>query len=421
MTTTFSHSSAREVVSRLRPGMTVFIPGVSGESLPFHEALLRDPERAAGVTFVGVHFPGINRTGYLALHPTTRQRAYFMSPAIRAALSDGRVDLMPLDYPGIVRDLEQNVSVDIAVAQVSPPDERGFCSLGASYDFLPSVWQRTRVRVAHVNPRLPRTRGSYAIRVDDCHLAFECEADIPTLAVEPPDDESARHAKLVATLVADGDTLQFGVGRLQTAILASLTNHRRLSLYSGMVSAAVTGLIDAGVIEGERAIEAGVALGDASFYERVGRDDTFYFRPVHETHDIRRIATIPDFCAINSAVSVDLFGQVNAECVAGRLIAGAGGLPAFAAAARLAPRGRSIIVLPATADRGRTSRIICANGADSLTTLPRHEADIVVTEYGIATLSSRSVHDRARALIGVAAPQFRESLEAEWHRMSALL
>jgi acyl-CoA hydrolase len=187
------------------------------------------------------------------------------------------------------------------------------------------------------------------------------------------------------------------------------------------VSAAVTGLIDAGVIEGERAIEAGVALGDASFYERVGRDDTFYFRPVHETHDIRRIATIPDFCAINSAVSVDLFGQVNAECVAGRLIAGAGGLPAFAAAARLAPRGRSIIVLPATADRGRTSRIICANGADSLTTLPRHEADIVVTEYGIATLSSRSVHDRARALIGVAAPQFRESLEAEWHRMSALL
>ena len=159
MATPFSHSSAREVVSRLRPGMTVFVPGVSGESLPFYEELLRDPERAAGVTFVGVHFPGINRTDYLALHPTTRQRAYFMSPAIRAALEDGRVDLMPLDYPGIVRDLEQNVSVDVAVAQVSPPDERGFCSLGASYDFLPSVWHQARVRVAHVNPRLPRTRG----------------------------------------------------------------------------------------------------------------------------------------------------------------------------------------------------------------------------------------------------------------------
>jgi acyl-CoA hydrolase len=401
--------------------MTVFIPGVSGESLPFHEELQRDPERAAGVTFVGVHFPGINRTDYLALHPTTRQRAYFMSPAIRAALTDGRVDLMPLDYPGMVQDLEQNVSVDLAIAQVSPPDERGLCSLGASYDFLPSVWHRARVRVAHVNPRLPRTKGSFAVRIEDCHLAFECEAAIPTLAVEPVDDESARHAKLVATLVADGDTLQFGVGRLQTAILASLANHRGLSLYSGMVSTAVTGLIDAGAIEGERAIEAGVALGDPSFYERVGRDDTFYFRPVHETHDIRRIATIPDFCAINSALSVDLFGQVNAECIAGRLIAGAGGLPAFAAAARLAPRGRSIIVLSATADGGRTSRIVASGSVDSLTTLPRHEADIVVTEYGIATLKSRSVHERARALIGVAAPQFRESLEVDWHRMSRLL
>jgi acyl-CoA hydrolase len=401
--------------------MTVFIPGVSGESLPFHEELCRDPERAAGVTFVGVHFPGINRTDYLSLHPTSRQRAYFMSPAIRAALDDGRVDLMPLDYPGIVRDLEQNVSVDVAIAQVSPPDERGACSLGASHDFLPSVWHRARVRVAHVNPRLPRTRGSFSVRVDECHLAFECESAIPALSTDTVDEESARHAQLVATLVADGDTLQFGVGRLQAAILASLANHRRLSLYSGMVSAAVTPLIDAGAIEGERAIEAGVALGDAPFYERVGRDDTFYFRPVYETHDVRRIATIPDFCAINSALSVDLFGQVNAECVAGRLIAGAGGLPAFAAAARLAPRGRSIIVLSATADGGRTSRIIAASGAGSLTTLPRHEADIVVTEYGIATLNSRSVHHRARALIGVAAPQFRESLEADWHRMSRLL
>ena len=201
MATTLSYSSPREVVSRLRPGMTVFIPGVSGESLPFHEALLRDPERAAGVTFVGVHFPGINRTDYLALHPTTRQRAYFMSPAMRAALSNGRVDLMPLDYPGIIRDLEQNVSVDIAVAQVSPPDERGFCSLGASYDFLPSVWHQARVRVAHVNPRLPRTKGSYAVRIEDCHLAFECEAAIPTLEGEPVDDESMRHANLVATQI----------------------------------------------------------------------------------------------------------------------------------------------------------------------------------------------------------------------------
>jgi acyl-CoA hydrolase len=400
--------------------MTVFLPGVSGESLPFYAELARNPERAAGVTFAGVHFPGINQTNYLALNPTCRQRAYFMSAAVRSGVSEGRVDLMPLDYPGIVRDLEQ-LTVDVAVAQVSPPDDRGLCSLGASHDFVPSVWQQARLRVAHINPRLPRTQGSFAVSAEDVHVAFEQEADIPTLPAEADDPQTRGHAALVATLINDGDTLQFGVGRLQAGILAALCNHRHLSVYSGMVSSPVTKLIDAGAIEGERAIQAGVALGDAAFYERVGVDDTFYFRPVRETHDVRRISIIPAFCAINSALSVDLFGQVNAETAGGRLIAGAGGLPAFAGAARISPGGRSIIALSATAQGGSLSRIVATASEGSLITLPRHEADFVVTEFGIADLRGRSMHARALALIEVAAPQFREALEAGWHRIAAAL
>jgi len=410
-----------DVLAVLRPGMHVYVPGMSGESLAFYEALCSAPERAAGVTFLGVHFPGINRTDYAALHPAARQRAYFMSPAVRRGLAEGRVDLMPLDYPGIVRDLEQHAGVDVAVAQVTPPDERGECSLGASHDFIPSVWNRAALRVAHVNPALPRTRGSFAVRAADCHLLFESATAIPTLTSEAPDATTQRHAALVASLVTDGATLQFGVGRLQTAILGALTGHRRLRIHSGMVSSPVARLIDAGTVAGEGAIEAGVALGDAAFYERVGADPTFYFRPVRETHDVRRIAAIPDFCAINSAVSVDLFGQVNAECIGGRLVAGAGGLPAFAAGARLATGGRSIIVLSATADGGSTSRIVSHSGAGSLVTLARHEADFVVTEFGVADLRTCSVHERAQALIRVAAPQFREALAAEWHAASRRL
>jgi acyl-CoA hydrolase len=402
------------VTSRLQPGMTVFVPGVSGESQPFFEALQRDPTAAAGVTFVGVHFPGINRTDYLSLHPTSRQRAYFMSPAVRAGMAAGRADLLPLDYPGIVRDLETSVSVDVVIAQVSPPDDHGVCSLGASYDFTPSVWHRSRLRVAHVNPRLPRTRGSFCVRVAECHLAFEAEADIPGVQAEKGDDLTRELASNVAALVSDGDTLQFGVGRLQTAILESLTNHRRLNVYSGMVSSPVTRLIDSGAICGERAIEAGVALGDRAFYERLHDDGTFYFRPVRETHDIRRIASIQGFCAINSALSVDLSGQVNAEWNAGRVIAGAGGLPAFVTGARLAPGGKSIIALAATADEGRVSRITAQPQAGQLTTLARHEADYVVTEFGVADLRARSVHERARALIDIAAPRFRDALAAQW-------
>src|SRR5882757_7028270 len=322
MAVAFNYRSAAEVPARLQPGMNVFVPGVSGESQPFFEELQRNPTAAASVTFVGVHFPGINKTDYLSLHPTSRQRAYFMSPAVRAGMAAGRADLLPLDYPGIVRDLETNVTVDVAIAQMSPPDDRGICSLGASYDFTPSVWNKARLRVAHVNPQLPRTRGSFSIKIDECHLAFEAEADIPGIAAEAGDDLTRQLARNVAALVSDGDTLQFGVGRPQTAILESLVSHRELNVFSGMVSASVTRLIDSGAIKGERAIEAGVALGDRAFYERISDDDTFYFRPVRETHDIRRIATIQGFCAINSALSVDLSGQVNAEWNAGRVIAG---------------------------------------------------------------------------------------------------
>jgi len=327
-------------------GMTVFVPGMSGESLAFYDCLRAEPTRAASVTFVGVHFPGVNRSDYLALHPSARQRAYFMSEAVRTGIGAGRADLVPLDYPGIVRDLEQNVRIDVAIAQVAPPDHTGRCSLGASYDFLPSVWHRAGMRVAHVNPRLPRTRGSFHVHLDDCQLTFESACDIPSLPAEISDAATLAHARRVAELIGDGATLQFGVGRLQAALLMSLENHRRLRVYSGMVSPAILRLLETGAIQAEGAIECGVALGDAGFYARLDADPRFYFRPARETHDIRRIAAIPDFCAVNSALQVDLFGQVNVDWLHGRLVAGAGGLPAFSTGARLSPGGRSIIVSP---------------------------------------------------------------------------
>jgi acyl-CoA hydrolase len=407
-------SPSAAALDKLRPGTTVFVPGVSGESLAFFEELTRHPERADGLTFVGVHFPAINRCDYLSLHSNVRQRAYFMSQAVREGLSTGRVDLLPLDYPGIVRDLERMRPPDVAVAQVSPPDAQGMCSLGVSQDFLPTIWRRAKSRILHINPRLPRTRGSFAVRASDCDIAFESDSEIPTLQDETPDAASLRLAALVAGLIEDGDTLQFGVGRLQTAVLGSLENHRRLRVYSGMVSAPVIGLMNAGAIDGTGAIECGVALGNEAFYTRLDRDPTFFFRPAAQTHDIRRLAAIPNFCAINSALQVDLFGQVKVDSLNGRLVAGVGGLPVFAAGAQLSPGGRSIIVLGASADKGRVSRIVCATPGPNLVALPRHTGDIVVTEYGVAQLRGRNVQQRAHALISIAAPEFRDDLAAKW-------
>lgn len=403
-----------EVAGSLRPGMTVFVPGLSGESLAFHEALRAAPEQAAGVCFTGLHFPGINRSDYLGLHPLARQRGYVMQPGLRAGLLDGRAELLTLDYPAIWRDLSARAGdIDLAIAQVSPPDADGRCSLGPCGDFLPAVWAQAKRRVLHINPNVPRTRGSFAIRLAEADAWFE--ADSPLLAWDAgqPGEDIERHAALVASLVRDGDTLEFGIGKLPGAILAALRGHRRLRIWSGLVTDALTPLIEAGAIAGPDAIDAGVALGDAAYYARLHEHDSYRFRPVAETHDLRRIAAIDHFCAINSAVEVDLFGQVNADSLNGRLLAGVGGLPAFVAGAQLSNGGRSIVALPAATDDGRHSRIV-ARFNQGLVALPRHCADFVVTEHGIAALRGRDVRGRAAALIAIAAPQFRDALAADW-------
>ncbi len=412
--------NAEAIVSALQPGMTVFVPGVSGESLAFHAALQARADALAGVRFVGLHFPGINRSDYLGLHPQVRQRGYVMTPSLRSGLVDGRAELAPLDYPGIYRDLVDRVDVDVAIAQVSPPDGDGLCSLGVSCDFHPAVWAKARRRVLHINPRMPRTRGSFAIRHGSAEACFEADSALVQYDAGASSPSIATHAALVASLVRDGDTLEFGVGKLPSAILAALTNHRDLRIWSGMVTAQAASLVDAGVIAAEGAINAGVALGNDAFYARLDRDPAFFFRPVSETHDVRRIAAIDQFCAINSAVEVDLFGQVNADSLNGKLLAGVGGLPAFVAGSQLSNGGRSIIALPSATDDGKYTRIV-ARFDRGMVALPRHAADYVVTEQGIASLRGLSIEDRAQALIAIAAPAFREQLAAQWLELSRRL
>lgn len=403
-----------QVLDRFQPGISVFVPGMSGECLALYEALRARPEAAEGVTFRGALFPGINRSDYLGLHPQARQRAYFMQPELRAGLADGRAEIVPTDYPGIVRDLARQGEIDIAFVQVAPPDDSGRYSLGVSCDFQPVALRRARHVVALVNPQMPRTRGTALIDPDDIDVLVDCPHPLLQYDGGSPGDALRTHASRVAALVRDGDTLEFGVGKLQAAILDALSGHRRLQIWSGMVSTPALALLDSGAVSGRDAVNVGVALGNDALYERCGRDEAFCFRPVSETHEVREIALHRNFCAINSAVEVDLLGQVNADTLNGRLLAGVGGLPAFAAGALLSEGGRSIIALPAATDNGKFSRIVSRLGAPGACALPRHAADYVVTEHGAARLSGLDVRRRAKALIAIADPRFRESLEREW-------
>lgn len=406
----------------LRPGMRVFVPGMSAEPTLLLDELARDGGPAESVDFVSVQFPGIGRADYLSTHPGARHTAFFMTPAVRAGLREGRASLLALDYGGIARYLAHGPAFDLVIAHLSPPDAQGWCSAGISSDFLPIAWPRAARRVAQINPSMPQVPHGFRVHVSE--LAGMIDHDTPLTEFREAGaagDVAQCIGERVAQLVQDGDTLQFGIGAIPLALAHALASHRRLRLHTGMVSPAARALSEAGALDPDAPILAGVALGDASLYAWASRERRLHLADVRRTHDVQAIAATPRFMAINSAVEVDLLGQVNAERSDGTLQAGAGGLPAFAQGALQSEGGRLIICMPATARSGAVSRIVPVLGANSACTLPRHLADVVVTEHGLAELRDRSIDQRAQALIAVAAPEHRDSLAREWQATLARL
>jgi acyl-CoA hydrolase len=405
----------------IQAGNRVFVSTMSTESALLAEELQADPERARDVNFMGVQFPGIDRTDYLGLHPEARLTAYFMSPSVRRGMQEGRASLQGMDYLGIAHILRNGPPVDVAIAQLSSPDANGRCSTGLSSDFMPLVWQRAKKRIAHINPLMPRTQGSFSIAMHE--LDGYVEAERPLLDYQEPvaadlDLCIAAHA---ASLVRDGDTLQFGIGTVPLALGQALAQHRCLKVHAGMVTAVVQRLHAAGALDADARITTGVALGDAGFRDFVARHAALWFTDVGHTHDVTALASIPRLVAVNAAVEVDLFGQVNSERMAGALQAGSGGLPAFAQGALRSAGGRLLICLRSTAARGTVSRIVPVLAGGGLCTLPGYMADTVITEHGIAELRGLNMEQRAQALIGIADPAHQTALQAAWELQRAKL
>ncbi len=398
----------------LAPGRTVWVPTLSNESAWLAAALQAEPECARGVTFAGVQFPGIDSIDYLALHPEARALGWFMSPALRRGLAEGRATLPAQDYLGLARQLREGPPVDVAIAQLTTPDADGWCAPGLAADFMPLVWSRARQRVGHLNPRLPRLASSFRVHVSTLDLAVEADAPLNDFKDPPVGATEQRIGAQVATLVRDGDTLQFGIGAVPLSLAQALQGHRRLRFHGGMLPAAFQALWQAGAIDRDAPVTTGVVLGGQPLRDFAASLPTLRLKPVTVTHDPARLATIDRFIAVNSAVEVDLFGQVNAERAGGSIQAGAGGLPAFAQGALAAPGGRLVIALPATARGGSVSRIVPALDHQGLVTLPRQLADAVVTEHGVAELRPLSLDQRAQALIAIAAPEHRAALASAW-------
>ena len=397
-----------EVASALPRGGRTLVVGCSGESLLFAEAVMRAGHALGAMTFTGIFVPGLNTRTYLAT-PECRVETFFLTPELRAAGS--AVKLIPLCYADILARL-RSVPIDAALFMTTPPDADGNCGFGPVADFLAELWPRIPVRIAHINPRLPRVESPCRIPLSALTGYVEAEQELLGFAAGMDDSLPQTIGEHVARFVQDGSTIQMGLGKIPTAVLRALRGRRNLKIHSGLIPEAVVDLEDAGALAPGVSVTGGVAIGSARLYDRVA-SPAYCFRPVSYTHAPRVVAGLQRPVSLNSALEVDLYGQAYAELGPDGLMSGPGGASDFARGV-WAGGGLRILALAASAAKGTTSRVVAPGESSGLVSLGRMDTDVVVTEHGAADLRGLDHEERAQALIAIAAPAHRQRLSESW-------
>lgn len=345
---------------------------------------------------------------------------FFPGKGLRAALNAGRVRTLRHRLSAIPGLFDCGaMKADAVLLQVSAPDETGHVSLGISVDYMRAVLGQAPLVIAEINPRMPRTCGDTRLAVSQIDWFVDAVDAPQEVAPTPADVIDEQIARNVAALVRDDAVLQVGIGSLPDCVMGHLGHLQHLGLHTGIITDTVRPLIETGVIDNSTKRHfPGVGLttmaaGTQSFYDFLDGNRAIEFHPCSLTHDAALLADIDGLCAINSALQVDLAGNVNAECVDGRRISLPGGLPDFAAGARRARAGMSIIALRASHGKQDASNIVPCFGAGTPVTVGFEDVDFVVTEYGVAALRGLSARQRAAGLIALARPEHREVLERE--------
>lgn len=407
-----------DLARHVRPGDTVLWAQGAAEPLTLSEKLVAQRHAIGPITvFLG---PGYSAT----LAPEHADRLTFLGMSAigtrRRLVDAGVLRLIPCQLSEVESLFDSGIlKADVVFLHLSPPvDGGGEFSMGLVNDYLKIAMRRARTVIAQVNDRLPWTYADEPL--DMTRVDYLVRSSRPPLehSTREPSEVDKKIALEVAAMVPEGGVIQMGIGAMPSAILDALHGHRRLGLHSGMVSDAVVDLLKSGAVTNEtKPFDRGVSvtgtlLGTRKLYDFAHRNPALRLVPLSITHNIGLLARIDQFISLNSAVEVDLSGQVNAEVAGGVYIGAVGGQVDYVRAARLSRGGKSIIALPATARGGKISRIT-ARLNDPVVTTARSDVDIVVTEHGAAHLRGRSLEERARRLIAIAHPDFRESLERE--------
>jgi acyl-CoA hydrolase len=398
----------------IRPGDSILIGQATGEPRSLVEALIAQRHELAPLhVFVGASFTGLFQPEH---SDALDFRSFGVIGRTASLARAGVLTILPV-HLGTIPDLitSGRLPVDVVLMQVSAPNADGFHSLGVMADYLQPAVERARVVLAEVNERVPFTFGDTLIAGD--RLSVVVVDDGPLVTVEPraplPEDDVI--GGLVASLIPDGATIQFGIGGTPDAVLGHLRGHHDLGVHSGLISDAVVALVEAGVVTNRcKEIDAGVTVAGALYgterlYRWADHNDSLAMRSLNYTHHPRVLSVLGSFYAINSAIEVDVTGQINGEWANGQYLGTIGGQGAFARAAITSASGRSIVALPSTAQGGTVSRIV-ARTSDGITSTPRADADVIVTEYGIADVRGVSLRDRVERLIAIAHPAHRAAL-----------
>ena len=410
--------SAAGALETVRSGNRIWIQSGCGTPSVLVDALVA---RAPGLRDVEiVHMKTLGEAVYTRPEyaGVFRHRGLFLGENVREAVAAGRADYTPIFLSEIENlFISSQLPLDVVLMQVSPPDEHGFVSLGTTVDCTMTAARCCRTVIAEVNQRMPRTHGETMIHVS--HIAAVVETARPLLELEPEpfSDVQRRIGENVASLIPDGATLQTGIGGIPDAVLACLTDKRDLGIHTEMCSDGVIDLMEAGVLNGERkSLHWGKAvvsfvLGSKRLFDFVHQNPSFEFRSISYTNDPYVVAQNDRMVAINSALQVDMTGQVCADSLGTRPFSGFGGQVDFIRGAARSKGGVPIIALPATARRGEISRIVPTLEPGAGVVTSRADVHYVVTEYGIAFLHGKTLRERAEALIAIADPRFRAELE----------
>jgi len=348
-----------------------------------------------------------------------RHISFFAGGSTRRAISENRADFVPCFFNRIPSLLGAQFPVDVAMVSVSPPDENGYCSLGVSVDYTLKAVEVARLVICEVNPSMPRTHGKSFIHVQEIDCFVEVEEPIYELNRGEMSEVESSIGQYITQLIDDGSCLQLGIGGIPDAVLSYLDNFKDLGIHSEMISNGVMDLVEKGVVTCQRKnlhqgrIVVTFLMGTRAFYNWVDDNPFIEMHPVDYVNNPCVIAQNRNMISINSALEVDLLGQVCADTLGPNQYSGVGGQVDFVRGAQMSESGKAIIALPSTAKGGAVSRIVPRLTAYSAVTTSRNDVDFVVTEQGIAVLKGKNTRQRIQALISIAHPDFREELDRQ--------